>query len=67
MSRGRFDIVRTNAGWHVVTIGVNGEPLQTSEVLTSLAAAQANIDAVITVACNPGVEVREDDRRGTGR
>jgi uncharacterized protein YegP (UPF0339 family) len=67
LHRGRFEIVCTSAGFHVRTIGANGEPLQTSEVLTSRAAAEANVDAVIGVVRDvpaKGVEVRHIDARG---
>lgn len=66
MSRGRFEVVRTDAGWHVRVVGANGEPLASSEVLTSRAAAEENVDAVITVvkaAGVKGVEVRHIDAR----
>ena len=65
--RGRFEIVRTDAGFHVRIIGANGEPLAASEVLESRAAAEQNVDAVITVVkatSVKGVEVRHIDARG---
>lgn len=69
MSRGRFEIVRTDAGFHVRTIGGNGETLQTSEVLEDRESAEKNIDAVIRVVRDTGVkgvEVHHVDARGTG-
>lgn len=66
MSAGRFEVVRTNAGHHVRVIGANGEPLLTSEVLTSQANAVANIDAVIEIvksAPTQGLAVHMLDER----
>jgi uncharacterized protein YegP (UPF0339 family) len=57
MSKGRFEIVRTNAGHHVRLIASNGEPLSTSEVLSSEAVARDNIDAQVEAmedATGPG-------------
>lgn len=65
--RGRFEVVRTNAGHHVRVIGENGEPLMTSEVLTSEQNALANIDAVIDIvksAPPKGLQIRILDTRG---
>lgn len=64
---GRFEIVRTDAGHHVRVIGANGEPLMTSEVLTSEKNAFANIDAVIDIvksAPAQGLPIRVLDARG---
>lgn len=64
---GRFEIVRTNAGHHVRVVGANGEPLLTSEVLTSEKNAFANIDAVIDIvkgASLQGLPVHVLDERG---
>lgn len=60
-SRGGHEIVRTDAGWHVRTVGANGETLSTSEVLTSAAAANANLAAQVFVAARGWV--REIDER----
>lgn len=65
--KGRFEIVRTDAGWHVRIVGANGEPLAVSEVLESRQAAEENVDAVIGVVRSAGVrgvEVRHIDARG---
>lgn len=65
-AHGRFEIVRTDAGFHVRIIAANGELLATSEVLTSKATAEENIDAVVTVVKDvgvKGVEVRHIDAR----
>lgn len=44
MSRpGRFQVVRTDAGFHVRLVGANGEPVLTSEPYTELATA---VDAI---------------------
>jgi uncharacterized protein YegP (UPF0339 family) len=36
-----FELVRTDAGWHVRLVGMNGEIVMTSEVYTRRASAQA--------------------------
>lgn len=64
---GRFEVVRTDAGHHVRVVGANGEPLLTSEVLTSQANAVANIDAVIEIvksAPAQGLAIHMLDERG---
>lgn len=44
MSRpGRFQIVETEAGFHVRLVGANGEPVVTSEPYTAMATA---VDAI---------------------
>lgn len=64
---GRFEVVRTDAGHHVRVVGANGEPLMTSEVLTSEKNAFANIDAVIEIvksAPPKGLPIHVLDERG---
>lgn len=65
--RGRFEIVHTDAGHHVRIVGANGEPLATSEVLSSRQAAEENIDAIFDVVRSGGhrgVQVAHIDTRG---
>ena len=63
----RFEVVHTDAGFHVRVVGENGEPLMTSEVLTSQANALNNIDAVISIvksASAQGIPVHMLDEQG---
>lgn len=71
MSRGRFEIVRTNAGHHVRIVGANGEPLATSEVLGDNVTAHHNAEAIVEIVLDAldsqsgagGWDVRQVDER----
>ena len=65
--RGRFEVIQSEAGFHVRIVGGNGEPLATSEVLATKAAAEENIDAIFDVVRSGGhrgVQVAHVDTRG---
>lgn len=62
----RFEVVQTDdpdQPFHVRLIGDNGEPLSSSENLTSLDAARTNVAAQAEALGLDGVEVRVVDVR----
>jgi hypothetical protein len=66
MSRGRFEIVRTDAGYHVRTVGANGETLSNSETLSTFESAVRNVEAQVEIA-QAGVDlIARVDERGDG-
>lgn len=62
MGRARFDLVETDAGFHGRLVAGNGEPIWTTEVLSS----EANVERAIASlrsAVDAGVRVRHVDER----
>lgn len=55
MAAPTFDLVPTAAGWHVVLVAANGEPLMTSETYPDERTARKNITAVRRAVLRPAL------------
>lgn len=60
MNRGKFVLIRTDAGWHFNLVAANGECIMTSEVYESRQAAEKGYRAVVQNAPTATVEEPED-------
>lgn len=68
MSSPRFEIVRTDAGWHVRFRAANGEPVMTSEIYTRRQAAVNAVEIALSAwaaRVDPELDVGPVEARAT--